>query len=418
MNASQERHLWIWYSPFGQGGVETYLLNMTRESVSDGNAVWVAATKTATGPLRNDFLQSGVELLDWSGFHDAFMDKVPGESAREAIVTDLVNIQPTLISLNDCNDFSIGAASLLRRLRPFCTILDTFHIDSPIDQYLDFRRAFVESVDGIAATNQNVIDRFRRRNPAIASLEMRYITNGVTVPDRERAPSSKMLRLLYVGRLAQDQKRILELPPLLETLQARGKDFTMTIVGEGPHREALEADLARRGLTDRVRLTGYLPPEQVVDLYFEHDVFVNLSAFEGFSMSVLEALAAGCVPICTDLASLDHSVFEDGVNCRLCPADRLEGMVEIWTSLTPESIVRMSTAARKTGAGLTANKTYLKYRQLLSDLRTRRPLQPWPAEADSCLRFDWDLTENNPWLMRPHPLRALARSAWTRVRRS
>ena len=62
------------------------------------------------------------------------------------------------------------------------------------------------------------------------------------------------------------------------------------------------------------------------DLYFEHDVLVNLSAFEGFSMSVLEALAAGCVPFCTEIASLDRSVFQDAVNCRLCPVERLERM--------------------------------------------------------------------------------------------
>jgi glycosyltransferase involved in cell wall biosynthesis len=417
MSDARERHLWMWYSPYGQGGVETYLLNMARESVGDGNEVWIAATKNATGPLRDAFLESGVALLDWSGFHDAFMNKQPAESIREHLISDLTRIKPTLLSLNDCNDFSIGAAPLLRRLRTYCTILDTFHIDSPVDQYLDFRRTFVDAVDGIAATNQNVIDRFRRRNSAIAGLEMRYIPNGVTMPDRERAPASETLRLLYVGRLAQDQKQILDLPPLLETLQARGKEFTITIVGDGPCREALETDLARRSLKDRVRLTGYLLPEQVVNLYFEHDVFVNLSAFEGFSMSVLESLAAGCVPICTDVASLDHSVFVDGVNCRLCPVDRLEGMVDIWGSLTTGMLQQMSIAARKTGAGLTANKTYLEYHQLLSDLRARRPLQPWPADAESTLHFDWDLTENNPWLVRPHPLRALARSAWTRVRK-
>jgi glycosyltransferase involved in cell wall biosynthesis len=417
MSAARGRHLWVWYSPYGQGGVETYLLNMARESVGDGNAVWVAATKTAVGPLRDAFLETGVKLLDWSSFHDAFMNKQPSQMIRDEVISDLAQIQPTLLSLNDCNDFSIGTAPLLRRLRRYCTILDTFHIDSPIDQYLDFRRAFVDAIDGIASTNQNVIDRFRRRNPRIAGLEMRYIANGVTVPDRKRAPASETLRLLYVGRIAQDQKRILDLPPLLESLQACGKAFTMTIVGDGPCREALETDLARRGLTDRVRLPGYLSPEEVVRLYFEHDVFVNLSSFEGFSMSVLEAFAAGCVPVCTDVASLDRSVFQDGVNCLLCPVERLDRMVAIWNGLTPASLQQLSISARTTGQGLTAKRTYVEYEKLLTYLRARRPLQPWPTGAESELRVDWDLTEHNPWLVRSHPIRTLARSAWTRIRK-
>jgi len=413
-----ERHLWVWYSPFGMGGVETYLLNMARETIRDGKAVWVAATRSAVGPLRDLFLEADVQFLDWSDFHDAFMSKHAADPIRHRLIDDIARIQPTLLALNDCNDFSIGAAPLLRRLRPYCTILDTLHIDSPLDQYLGFRRTFVDAVDGIAATNQNVIHRFRQRNPRVAGLEVRYIANGVTVTDRERKPADETLRLLYVGRLAQDQKRILDLPSLLERLHAHGKAFTMTIVGEGPCRDALATDLARRGLSDRVRLAGYQSPQQVADLYFEHDVLVNVSAFEGFSMSVLEAFAAGCVPVCTDVASLDRSVFQDGVNCRLCPVEQLDRMVDILNALTPTSLRQLSLAARKTGLRFTANNTYLEYRKLLADLRAGRPLQPWPTDAESALRLDWDLSQYNPWLVHPHPLRKLAKSAWTSVRKA
>ncbi len=418
MISEAQRHLWVWYTPYGMGGVETYLLNMARESVQDGAALWVAAMSNADGPLRERFQEAGAHLLDWSDFRDAYMNRRPGEPVRRRLLGDLARIRPTLLALNDCNDFSLGVAPLLESVRPYCTILDTFHIDSPVDQYLDFRAKFLRALDGIAATNEHVIDRFRRRYPEASGVEVRYIANGVSVPDRERKPPDETLRMLYVGRLAQDQKRILELPPLLERLRAGGRKFTVTIVGDGPCREELCADLARRELGDRVQLTGYLPPEKVAGLYFEHDVFVNLSTFEGFSMSVLEAFAAGCVPVCTDVASLDRSVFQDGVNCRLCPADHLERMVEIWQSLTPALLRQLSVAARATGRGLSAGKTYREYRQLVTDLRARRPLQPWPADAEAALRLDWNLSQHNPWIARPHPVRKLVGSVRTRVRKA
>ena len=229
MSATAERHLWVWYSPFGMGGVETYLLNMAREAALDGVAVWVAATKSPDGPLRKMFVEAGVQLLDWSDFHAAYMAEHGSEPIRRRMIADLARVRPTVLALNDCSDFSIGVAPLLRRLRPYCTILDTFHIDSPSDQYLEFRRTFLDTVDGIAATNQNVIHRFRSRYPDAAHVEARYIANGVSIAERDRKPGDETLRMLYVGRLAQDQKRILELPVLLERLHARGRAFSMTI---------------------------------------------------------------------------------------------------------------------------------------------------------------------------------------------
>src|SRR5438105_3825810 len=124
---------------------------MVTETVLAGGQVWVAATKIAEGPLRQQFLEAGAQLLDWTGFHTAFMSTEPAAAIQAHLIADLKRIQPTLLAVNDCNEFSIGAAPLLRRAQPYCTILDTFHIDSPDGQYLDFRRSFVDTLDGIAA---------------------------------------------------------------------------------------------------------------------------------------------------------------------------------------------------------------------------------------------------------------------------
>jgi glycosyltransferase involved in cell wall biosynthesis len=411
MNGAGERHLWVWYSPFGLGGVETYLLNMARETARDGARVWVASTKSADGPLREMFVESGVQLLDWSGFHAAFMAQVRPEPIRQRMIVDIERVRPTLFALNDCNDFSIGVAPLLRRLRPYCTVFDTLHIDSPVEQYFEFRRTFLDTVDAVAATNQNVLDRFRARHARSTNVEARYIANGVAVRALSRRPPDSVLQLLYVGRLTRDQKRVMALPRLLAQLRASGRRFSMTVVGDGPCRREFAAELDSRGLSSSVRMTGYLAPADVDQLYFEHDVLVNVSEYEGFSMSVLEALAAGCVPVCTEVASLDRAVFRDDINCRLCPVDRLDDMVDIWRTLKPESLTRLSSAAWTTGQQFTARRMYQAYRDLLTDVRARRPLRPWTREAASALQTDWDVTRHNPWRARPHPLRRLANAA-------
>src|SRR5262249_29159157 len=75
MSEGVERHLWVWYTPFGMGGVETYLLNMARETCRAGIPFWIAAIKEPEGPLRKFFADAGAQMLDWSGFHPAFMGK-------------------------------------------------------------------------------------------------------------------------------------------------------------------------------------------------------------------------------------------------------------------------------------------------------------------------------------------------------
>jgi glycosyltransferase involved in cell wall biosynthesis len=214
------------------------------------------------------------------------------------------------------------------------------------------------------------------------------------------------LRLLYVGRLAQDQKRILELPALLQALAASGRNFVATIAGDGPQRAELESRLQSRGLAGKVRLTGYLQPAQVQQAMLDHDVLVNISSFEGFSVSVLEALACGCVPVCTDVPGLDHQVLRDGVNCRLVPVDALHRLVDICAQLDAPAIASMSAAARATSEAHSDAVMYRAYEQFAGDLAATRSLQPWPSSFPP---ERWDMTRHNPWSPQASWLRRLGR---------
>jgi glycosyltransferase involved in cell wall biosynthesis len=411
-SAGGERQLWVWYQPHGLGGVETYLLNMARTARARGVDFWVAAVYSATGPLRSDYEAAGVHFLDWSAFYPAFMGQTPARPVQERLAADLAHVRPTLFAVNDCVDFALGAAPLLRRLRPFCTMLDTLHSDDPDKGYLLRRRPWLDLLDGLPGTNQRIIDRFRQTFPGATAVATRYIANGVSVSERERQPPEDELKLLYVGRLVQEPKRILELPRVLAALRTHGRPFRMTVVGDGPQREELVAALERQGLTRQVRLAGFVPPAEVLEYYFTHDVLLNLSTFEGFSLSVLEALAAGCVPVLTDLDCLDKAVFQDGVTCRLCPVEPLDGMAKVLVDLSADALRMLSARGRAVGRELTAERTAATYQEFVSFLRARRPLTPWPADARRLLSGPWNMSRDNPWIPHPHPVKQLLRRVW------
>ncbi|MDP9190836.1 MAG: glycosyltransferase family 4 protein [Acidobacteriota bacterium] len=412
----EDRQLWIWYTPFGLGGVETFLLNLARTTVQRGSTVCVAAVQSFSGPLKAAFEQESIQLLDWTDFYPAYMNDSPGEEVCRRLTRDVAALRPTVLSINGCTDFATGAAPLLRRLKPYCTITDTFHINPPDDRFFHLRAPYAGLLDGISSSNDAALDRFKTALPSARTLPVRYIPYGAAVHARERRPPDSELRLLYVGRLVQEQKRILELPALLSRLKSSGRRFTLTIVGEGAQESELRDALARLDLLAHVRFAGYVQADEVIDFYFEHDVLLNISTYEGFSISVIEALAAGCVPVCTDLPGLDRSAFIDGVTCRLCPVDDLPRMAEILSVLTPEEIIRMSAAASEVGSALTIPRMVDRYETFFAELRSLRPLRLWTEDTESALEGVWDLSRHNPWLPHPHPVRKWARRAlaWMR----
>jgi phosphatidyl-myo-inositol dimannoside synthase len=101
--------------------------------------------------------------------------------------------------------------------------------------------------------------------------------------------------LLTVGRLDpreryKGQDRVMRAIPVLA---ARGHDILYVVVGEGGDRGRLERLAHALGLAERVRFTGALPREQLVEVYRMADLYVMPSTGEGFGIAFLEAMASG-----------------------------------------------------------------------------------------------------------------------------
>ncbi len=75
--------------------------------------------------------------------------------------------------------------------------------------------------------------------------------------------------------------------------RARRAPFTGLLIGEGPLRSSLEAQIARLGLGGRVRLLGPRPHHQLPDWYRAADLFVLPSRSEGVPIVLLESAACG-----------------------------------------------------------------------------------------------------------------------------
>lgn len=103
--------------------------------------------------------------------------------------------------------------------------------------------------------------------------------------------------VLYVGRLAPE-KNPLGLLDAWAAVDAKARQGALlALVGDGPHRDEVQAKAQARNLAGSVRLVGHC--NNVATWYRAADVFVISSRNEGLSNSMIEALACGLPVIST-----------------------------------------------------------------------------------------------------------------------
>lgn len=126
---------------------------------------------------------------------------------------------------------------------------------------------------------------------------------------------------------------------------ARERPCRLVLIGDGPERPAVEAQVRAAGLTDRVRLLG--GRERFEALLRECAVFVLPSETEGFGLAALEALASGVPVIASDVGGLPE-VVRDGHTGFLVPVDDVAGMAAHLSALLgdPDRCAAIGRAAR------------------------------------------------------------------------
>lgn len=99
---------------------------------------------------------------------------------------------------------------------------------------------------------------------------------------------------------------------LLGLAELRNRDWSATIVGEGPKREAYEAQAADLRIDDRIDFVGGCDRNQRLAIYRGAHAFVQTATKEYFATELLWALACGCVGIVEYQAdSSAHELIEN-----------------------------------------------------------------------------------------------------------
>lgn len=204
------------------------------------------------------------------------------------------------------------------------------------------------------------------------------IPYGVPTPSLAAHRSPGYLRIGFVGRLVEEQKRISEVARAFCRVTRELDGVEAIIYGDGPAQKNVEQIILAEGSTARVRLAGAVPSQQVqARLADECDTIVLLSDYEGLPISLLEAMACGLVPVCLRIRSGVPELVQDGVT-GLLVSDRQESFVRAIRRLRDSANLwsRMSRAARErvraqSSMGATAER-WVELFRTLNDRNTSR----------------------------------------------
>src|SRR6185436_15826321 len=136
-----------------------------------------------------------------------------------------------------------------------------------------------------------------------------------------------------------------------------------------------------------VRIVGAVTPNRARELLRSHDLFVLPSRFEGLSVAMLEAMAAGCVPVLARTESGALQAIEPGYNGEIADvapeADEREtgeALAEATARFLKRDRAAMSDAAHQTVRDRFSLERHLDHVIPLVDSAASMAARSWPAE--------------------------------------
>ena len=172
---------------------------------------------------------------------------------------------------------------------------------------------------------KEIIDLCGVKSRKIKKLFNWYDFNNIRLLSEEKVittvlPLSCRNKLISVCRLVE-RKGLMDLIHAVKRLRDKGYDCGIIIVGDGPIRGKLEAEINNLGLTEYVKLTGYI--KNPYWFMKKSDIFILNSDFEGTPTVIVEAMALGLPVIATDCPSGVREMLdtEFGLAGRLVPVN-------------------------------------------------------------------------------------------------
>ncbi len=241
-----------------------------------------------------------------------------------------------------------------RTTRPRAKLVSTWYgvelrwVQSGLPWLRGFVKWALRTSDAVVAISSYTAREIAR----FAQVPVRVIPYTLGFADDARPPqvtrgTRQEFRIVFVGRLVE-RKGVTHLIEAVRRLPVELRPH-LTVIGEGPERQALEAQVQVAGLERRVAILGRIPDESLREAYAGSDVMVLPSILdsrgdtEGLGVVLLEAMSYGIPVVASDIGGITD-IIESGKSGLLVPPADPERLAQAL-----ERIARDPALARRLG---------------------------------------------------------------------
>ena len=268
----------------------------------------------------------------------------------------------------ECGPTKILAGSTNKKARKIAWVHCDLAIKEDMAAQTEKLKSYYQKYNKVVCVSENVRDSFRRMFGDVCETVVLHNVNDeadiLAKAEAFEVPRRSNAELVAVGRLAE-QKGFDRLIDACAMLKQDRMDFHLRILGEGPERTNLEAQIAREGLEDYIELMGQQSnPYPYVS---EADLLVCSSRYEGLSTAVTEALILGKAVVTTPCTGMAELLGDSEFG--LITDDSVEGIYQGMKKLLEDAGLRdeYARAAKLRGREFTKEKVLARTEAFLLD---------------------------------------------------
>lgn len=202
------------------------------------------------------------------------------------------------------------------------------------------RGMIIRSPDMVTAISKVLADQAA----TLGRKDVTVIPNGIPYGEIRKACNGVEKisgRILFVGRL----EKMKGVDTLLRAFaQIQNSRPHLHIAGSGSEWGTLEVLSRKLGIADRVQFLGYVTGDALYREYAEAEIFCALSRSEALGNVFLEAQAAGCAVVASDIGGIPE-IVKDGVTGILIEDGRADLAADVLTTLLTDEQFRTELAA-------------------------------------------------------------------------
>ena len=188
-----------------------------------------------------------------------------------------------------------------------------------------FEAQTITALDGLVFVSAFMQRSLTERIPAIAAVPSAVIPNFLADPGKPDPSHAHDADLIAIGTLEPRKNQGYALD-VVAAAERQGLKLRLSLVGDGPDRNALEARAKQLGVADRVRFLGF--QADAAALIPRHRACLHLARIENLSLVLIESLAHG-VPVFAANVGGNPEVLEDGQSGAFLPLDSADAAAEV-----------------------------------------------------------------------------------------